>query len=345
MVRPYERPVLRPAGEHARGPLVVTGALFGVVRAWVPHAVVHEVERRIVGQPPPHRRPAALPHICRPRAERQVFACVVERPKGARPREHLTVRPHVVRGPEQPPGRQVERLQPAVDAELPARRAHEHAILDDERRHRRGLALRQIADLGLPQLAARRRVDRDRVAVQQVVDDLARGVEGAAVDRVAARDADGVGIDVGTVLPFERVAFLREIERVEDVRVGRDDVHRGVHYERLAFVSAEHAGGEAPHRSQPRGVRHRDLGERAVARAGVILRRHGPFSVVAGRLCARDLARAAHHREEKQERFHCGTLPAPLGRSTVETAAGKYTAAGGTMCYIAASPAGARARV
>ena len=47
-------------------------------------------------------------------------------------------------------------------------------------------------------------------------------------------------------LPFERLTRLREVERVRDVRVRRDEVHRVVDDERLSLVSAQHAGRESP---------------------------------------------------------------------------------------------------
>ena len=68
---------------------------------------------------------------------------------------------------------------------------------DHDRRHGRGLAIGDVGDLGLPQLPAGRRVHRNRVSVEQVVDDLAVGVERAPIDRVAAGDADRFGLTSG----------------------------------------------------------------------------------------------------------------------------------------------------
>ena len=98
-------------------------------------------------------------------------------------------------------GLEVEALQPAIDAELTAGGADDDAILHDERRHRRGLALGEARDLGLPELLARCGIHCHGVPVEQVVDDLAVDVEGAAIDDVAAGDADGVRAHVRPVLP------------------------------------------------------------------------------------------------------------------------------------------------
>ena len=104
----------------------------------------------------------------------------------------------------------------------------------------------------------------------------------AAVDPVAAGDADRVGVDVRAVLPLEREVRLGEIEGVEHVRPRRHHVHRVVHDERLPLVSAEDAGGEVPDRAQAARVRRRDLGEIGESRGGVVVRRHRPLARVLG---------------------------------------------------------------
>src|SRR6185437_13533076 len=50
-------------------------------------------------------------------------------------------------------------------------------------------------------------------ADEQVVYDFAVGVERAAIDRVAAGDADCVRRNGGAILPRERVVGLRQVER------------------------------------------------------------------------------------------------------------------------------------
>src|SRR3989449_8308656 len=54
----------------------------------------------------------------------------------------------VVGGPYDPARLEIESLEPAVNAELAARRADDDPTLHDEGRDRRGLALREIRDLG-----------------------------------------------------------------------------------------------------------------------------------------------------------------------------------------------------
>ena len=72
---------------------------------------------------------------------------------------------------------EIERLEPAVDAELAARRPDDHAVLHDKRRHRRRLAVRDVGHLRVPDSLPVVGVDGHRVAVEQVVDDLPVRVE------------------------------------------------------------------------------------------------------------------------------------------------------------------------
>src|SRR5439155_10621551 len=129
-----------------------------------------------------------------PAREPQLGAPIVERLEDPRLRQHLAVRADVVSGPYDPARLEIEPLQPAVDAELAAGRADDNAVLYHEGCDGRGLALGQVRDPGLPQLLTRRRRDRDGVPIQQVVHDLSLGVKGAAIDRVAAGDARGIGV-------------------------------------------------------------------------------------------------------------------------------------------------------
>ncbi len=46
------------------------------------------------------------------------------------------------------------------------------------------------------------------------------------------------------VTPFERRTGLGEIEREQDIGVGRDDVHRIVDDQWRAFVASDYTGGE-----------------------------------------------------------------------------------------------------
>ena len=155
-----------------------------------------------------------------------------------------------------------------------------HFVLDDERRHRDRLAAIHVAHLRPPQLGARRGVDGDGVTVEQVVDDLAVGERRAAIHDVAARDADRRLRILRPVLPLERKARLRQIERVRHVRVWRDDVHRVADDERLALVAAQHAGRECPRDVEILRVARRDLRERTVSASGVVAAGQQPLAVL-----------------------------------------------------------------
>src|SRR2546427_7147269 len=146
----------------------------------------------------------------------------------------------------------------------------------------------------VPDLPTRGGRDRHGMTVEQVIDDAVVREERPAVHDIAARDADGRRVDVRSVLPLERVALLREIEGVQDVRVGGDDVHGLVHDQGLSLVSGEDAGGEAPRRAQGLGVRRGDLRQGAVARRGVVLGGHGPLAI-------RRARRGALHDEDDEQ--------------------------------------------
>ena len=77
--------------------------------------------------------------------------------------EHQRIGAHVVCGPENLAGGKIESLHPAVDPELAARRTHDDAVAGDERGHGCRLALPDIADLRLPDLTSRLRIDRDGI--------------------------------------------------------------------------------------------------------------------------------------------------------------------------------------
>ena len=286
LIGPHERAVRWAARQHAVRPFVLARPLLGVVGSGISRAEVDEVELRVVGDPAPHGSAAALPRVATPGRDADVRSTA----KGASPglREHQRIGAHVVRGPENLAGGKIESLHPAVDPELAARRTHDDAVAGDERGHGCRLALPDIADLRLPDLTSRLRIDRDGVTIEQVIDDLAVGVHRAAIDRVAAGDADGGGIHVGAILPPQRIALLREIEGVEDIGERGYNVHRASDNERLPLMPAEHAGREIPDGAQLAGVGWRDLREAAVTGGGVILCRHGPLAVVLRRYPLQD---------------------------------------------------------
>lgn len=123
------------------------------------------------------------------------------------------------------------------------------------------------------------RIHRDGVRVQRVVDDLAVGEGGAAIHQVAAGDALRRGGRPWLVAPLRRGPRAAQVERVEHVGEGRDDVHRRADYERSALVAAEVAGRERPGHLQVPHVPGVDLGEPAVAGARIVLTGAEPLPV------------------------------------------------------------------
>ena len=185
LIRPHQRSVARPPREHAVGPFVLARPLLGVVRTGIAGPEVDEVELGIVGDPAPNRCATAAPGIALPRRDADVRVRGVV--PASRPCQHQRVWAHVVGGPENLAGPEVESLDPAVDAELAAGRPHDHAVAGDKRRHRRRLALVHVGDLRLPHFTARDGIDGYRVPVEQIVDDLAVRVHRAAVDGITTR--------------------------------------------------------------------------------------------------------------------------------------------------------------
>src|SRR5207237_8971563 len=139
--------------------LVLAGPLFGVVGAGIAHAEVNQVELRVIRDPSPHGPAAAPPRVAGPGRRPKSGAAA----KRLRAYEHQGVRPHVVRGPDDLPAREVQSLDPAVNAELAARWSDDHAIARDKRRHRRRRALIDIGDLRFTELLATLGIERDRM--------------------------------------------------------------------------------------------------------------------------------------------------------------------------------------
>ena len=119
----------------------------------------------------------------------------------------------------------VERRQPAVDAHLAARIADEHLSVRRKRGLGHGDAVADLVHRGPPNLLAGRGVDRHRVVVEEVVDQLAIGIGPAANDGVTARLADRLGRRIGIELPLDRRAGLREIKGVGRVGKGRHQIY------------------------------------------------------------------------------------------------------------------------
>src|SRR5262249_827000 len=144
------RTIRWPAREHARGPLVIARPLLRIVGGRISGAVVQQVKFRVVGYSPPHRSAADLPAIGWPARRSELSPLIVERPEGVGMDEHIGVGTEIVRGPENLASLQVEPFDPAVDAELAARGADDHTILDHQGSHRRRFTLTDISNRGAP---------------------------------------------------------------------------------------------------------------------------------------------------------------------------------------------------
>jgi len=307
LIGPYGFAGGGPAREDRVGPLVVAGPLLGVPRAGVRGAVVDEVEVGVVGDPAPHRPAADLPRFRRPRRDAELGHAVrgVERPE-ARTDQHVAVRAGAVRAPRDRTRREVERRQPAADAELPAAITDEHPVADDQRRHRHRLAAVDVAELRAPQLTSRPRVDRHRLCVERVEDDAAVGVGGAAIDGVAAGDALRRRRRLRLVLPAHG-AVTTQIERPEDVRVGRDDVERVADDEGGRFLAPLDARMKAPGEPELPDIGRGNLRQAAIAGGGVVASGSDPLTVVGvGLRPARFVGPRLRRQEAGRHRRHDG---------------------------------------
>ena len=219
-----------------------------------------QVAAGVVGDPAPHRAAADLPRVGRPGRDPRSLP----RSRGVeglevRADQHILVGAGAVRAPCDRAGGGVERGR-ASRARRTRRRCCRPAPCPyDQRRHRHGLALVDVAELRVPLRLAGRCVDRDGVAVERVEEDRAVGVRRAAVHEVAARDALRRRRAASGRTPLRRRAGLAQVERVEDVRKRRDDVHRVADDERRGFVAGDGAGREGPGDAELRDVAGVDL--------------------------------------------------------------------------------------
>ena len=284
--RPHHFAGVSVASQNRRRPLVVAGALVLVPRPGVAGAVIDQIERRIVRDPSPYRAPAGLPRITWPRRDTEILAAIVGVKRfELRANLHILVGANVVGAPDLLPRRRIECGDPAPHSHLSTARANDDLPLHHDWRHGDRLAAGEIAHLRSPDLSPARCVDSNRVSVEQVVEDFAVSVGSATIHDITARSSNRLLRIRGTEFPFQRLAHLCQIDRVRDIRIRRHDVHRVADDERLSLVSTQHTGRECPHHAQVCGVLRCYRGQLAVARAGIISRRHLPFT---GRTSMRD---------------------------------------------------------
>ena len=287
LVEPAGLARVRVAGEDAGGPEIVAGPDLGVPGPRIAGAVEDQVLVGVVGDPAPHRAAADPPLLRRPGPHTAVLALVlrVERLEVG-PDQDVAVGAGVVGPPRDLAALRVDGGDPAAHAELAAGVPDQHLPLGDQGRHGDGLALVDVAELGVPELAAGGGVERDRAVVERVEEEPAVVEHAAAVDHVAAGDTLRGGGRLRLVHPLQRRAGLGEVERVDVVRVGRDDVHRLTVDDRGRLVAAVDAGREGEGDLEVLRVAGVDLVELGVAGGGVVLRRHQPAAVI-GRRCRR----------------------------------------------------------
>ena len=197
--------------EHRVGVQVVAQPhLAAVVGAGVAGAPVDEVELGIVRAGDPGRRPAGAPRVAQPRL---VVGMI-----GPRNR---------VRPPRAFAGLRVVRVEEPADAELPARDARHHPVLDDERRRGLAVAAPVIRHLRVPHQVARARVDGDQVRVERAhVERLAQDGDAAVVPPAADAQVVRQGMLVAPERPSGRGVDRRHVAR----RLG--DEHHAVDHQR-----------------------------------------------------------------------------------------------------------------
>src|SRR6185312_5887261 len=181
-------------------PLVVARAQVRVPDAGVARAVVDEIQLRVVRDPTPDRAAAQPPLLRRPAGDALIGPLILRIKRvelGAD--QDVLVGTGVVPAPDLLAGLDVERGDPAADAQLAARVADQRLVLDHHHGGGRGLAHVDVANLGAPDLLAGAGVHRHHRRVQQAVDDLSVRVGGAAVHDVAAGDALGARVRVRLV--------------------------------------------------------------------------------------------------------------------------------------------------
>ncbi|MGY2937866.1 hypothetical protein ACVWZ6_007468 [Bradyrhizobium sp. GM6.1] len=281
LVSPFGAAGVGVAGKDCGAPEIVAAALVGVPWARIGCAVVDQIEFGIVGDPSPHRAAADLPAVGRPRLHAEILALetVVERLEVVAD-QHVLVRARGVGAPRNGPGVFIERGDPAAHAHLAAAVADEHLALDHDGSHRDGLALVDLPELRMPQLLAGLGVDRDRVVIKRVEEDLAV-VEGeSAIDHVAAGNARGCRFRLWRVGPFQFTARGIECEHTVGVGAGirADHIHGAIDHERRRLLAAIGTDRERPCKLQPRCIGRVDLIKVAIAGVGVIARRHRPLA-------------------------------------------------------------------
>ena len=303
--------------ENGHGIFVVAGPLDRIPGRGVAGAVVDQVELRVVGIPSPRRAAAGLPLLAFPRFEAGIGANrLAQFRRLFRIDQYVGIGAGGIGPPGQRPVFQVEGRERAMHAEFGAGNADENLVLDHDGRRRAGFALAAVgvlAVLDLPDLLAGRGIDRHDVGVRLVEQDQSRMVVAfgrigdAAVDGVAAHDGNDVRILLGLVFPQD-LAVVLQIERIDDVRERRVQVHHVADDQRAAFMAAQHAGREAPFDLQVLHIVLVDLVKRRIALVRVVAGLHDPIARIFAHLRQVVVGEGKACHAERQNRRGCQNL-------------------------------------
>src|SRR5579871_3926985 len=223
---PFDLAVIRAQRQHARGPLVVAGAIFRVpVWPGIADALVERVGLRVIGRGLPHGPAAMLPALL------AVLPGLVAGLAGTRDR---------VRPPRRLAGVEVGCLDVTADAELATGGAHDRQVANDEWRDRQRLADRRVGNLALPRDFTGLLVDGEHPPVERNGNHLVLPQRNAAIIDAAASYVAGPGaVGAGVHLPFDD-AFLagRHVDCVDRAPAVRH-IHDAVLDDRRRFQVTE----------------------------------------------------------------------------------------------------------
>ena len=270
---PAQLPGVGVERHHRAGVEVVARPLGPVVVGTrVAGAPVDQVQLRVVRARQPGRGAAVHPGL------RVAVGLRVRRARLPGLVTRLARSRNRVEAPDLLAGLGVERRDEPADALIAARGADDDLAVDGQRRQREGVGQRHVRHAGVPELHARRRVDRHHVRVERCHEHLVAEHRHAAVVRPAA----------GEVVGRRRVAV--DPEHASGPGVEGDDVvgplrqvHHAVDHDGRRLPRPCHGGLVHPLQAEAADVVGGDLVELAVALAEVAARVGQPVLRLVGR--------------------------------------------------------------
>src|SRR5712691_9021870 len=226
LISPLDLAVGGAEREHARRPLVVAGAVFGVpIRAGIADALVERVGVGIVGGGFPDRAAAVLPALL------AVLPGLVAGLASAR---------DGVGAPERLAGVEIGRVDIAANAIFAAGGADDRDVADHQRRKCDRLGDGGVGDLALPDLLSGRLVEREHPPVEGDRDNLVLPQRHAAVVDAAAGDVARPGaVDLWIEAPAHRApGAAADIDGIDPAPAVRH-IHHAVLDDRRGFHGAE----------------------------------------------------------------------------------------------------------